>query len=106
MKIKDSDLKIQRITRSGPGGQHRNRKATGIRLTHLPTGILCMSTTERSQKQNIEKALERLKQKLQKKFQKKKKRIRTQANKASKKRMKKKKEMRSEIKKQRKKINY
>ena len=83
-RIKTSDLKIERIVRSGPGGQHRNRKATGIRLLHVPTGIRIMSTTERSQKQNLEKALAKLREKLKKLHTKRKKRKKTKPSKATK----------------------
>lgn len=44
----------------GPGGQHRNKTATGVRLTHLPTGISVTATERRSQARNRGVALERL----------------------------------------------
>ncbi len=37
---------------SGPGGQHRNKTESGVRLTHLPTGITVSATERRSQLQN------------------------------------------------------
>ena len=45
---------------SGPGGQHRNRVATAVRLTHTETGIMGQANERRSQKQNAEVALFRL----------------------------------------------
>ena len=33
---------------SGPGGQHRNRTESGVRLTHRPTGIVVLATERRS----------------------------------------------------------
>lgn len=39
MLLDDKDLKIERITGSGPGGQHRNKTASCVRITHIPTGI-------------------------------------------------------------------
>jgi len=65
MVFNENDLIIERLRRSGPGGQHRNRKATGIRLIHLPTGITVMATERRSQASNLEAALQRLEARLQ-----------------------------------------
>jgi len=45
---------------SGPGGQHRNRVATAVRLTHTETGIMGQANERRSQKRNAEVALFRL----------------------------------------------
>ncbi len=83
MRILKRDLLIEHLRRSGPGGQHRNRKATGIRLTHLPTGLVIMATEERSQARNLEVALERLKKRLQLRLLKKKKRKKTKPTRSS-----------------------
>jgi len=48
----------------GPGGQHRNKAATGVRLLHRPTGLLVTATERRSQAQNRGAALERLRRRL------------------------------------------
>ena len=45
---------------SGPGGQHRNRRETGVRLYHRPSGITITATERRSQNQNLEMAFDRL----------------------------------------------
>lgn len=45
---------------SGPGGQHRNRVATAVRLTHTATGLMGQASERRSQKENAVKALFRL----------------------------------------------
>lgn len=49
---------------SGPGGQHRNRKLTAIRLRHRPSGIVVIGRRERSQRQNLRDALARLRGRL------------------------------------------
>jgi ribosome-associated protein len=51
---------------SGPGGQHRNKTESGVRLTHPPTGVTVMATERRSQLQNRGIALERLREALEK----------------------------------------
>ena len=55
MNLRDEDLSIERIRGQGPGGQHRNKTASCVRITHLPTGI---SVTEdgRNQHANLRKA--------------------------------------------------
>ncbi len=50
---------------SGPGGQHRNKTASGVRLTHLPTELSVTATERRSQAQNRSHALERLREGLE-----------------------------------------
>lgn len=45
---------------SGPGGQHRNRTYSAVRLTHLPTGVTVTGEERRSQHENKRKALGRL----------------------------------------------
>ncbi|MCP3138951.1 peptide chain release factor family protein [Pyxidicoccus xibeiensis] len=47
---------------SGPGGQHRNTTASGVRLTHPPTELSVSATERRSQVQNKGVALERLRE--------------------------------------------
>ena len=51
---------------SGPGGQHRNKSETAIRLVHLPSGVTAEGKDERSQTQNRRIALVRLRDKLAK----------------------------------------
>jgi protein subunit release factor B len=48
------------VRRSGPGGQHRNRVATGVVLTHSPTNISAEATERRSQLENKVNAIHRL----------------------------------------------
>ncbi|MBI2038393.1 MAG: peptide chain release factor 1 [Candidatus Nealsonbacteria bacterium] len=55
--IKPSDLKIDVYKSSGPGGQYVNKRETAARITHLPTGLVVTSQTERNLLQNKENAL-------------------------------------------------
>jgi protein subunit release factor B len=45
---------------SGPGGQHRNKTASAVRLVHPATGLTVTATERRSQAQNRSAALHRL----------------------------------------------
>jgi peptide chain release factor 1 len=64
VKIKPEDLKIDFYRASGPGGQYVNRRETAVRITHLPSGIVVTSQTERNQLQNKENAMSILEAKL------------------------------------------
>jgi len=79
----ESDCEVDFFTASGPGGQHRNRSKTGVRLRHKPSGIIVTATETRSQSTNLEKAYDRLKQRLEKLNRPRKKRKRTKPSKAA-----------------------
>jgi len=49
----------------GPGGQHRNKTESGVRLAHGATGVVVSATERRSQAQNRGVALERLRRRLE-----------------------------------------
>jgi peptide chain release factor 1 len=63
--IRKDDLKTDTFRAQGAGGQHVNKTESGVRFTHLPTGIVAESTDSRSQHKNREIALQRLFVKIQ-----------------------------------------
>lgn len=58
--VKKDDLRTDTFRASGAGGQHVNKTESGVRFTHIPTGIVAESTDSRSQHKNREIALQRL----------------------------------------------
>ena len=64
MPLNEHELRIDFFRSSGPGGQHRNKSETGVRLTHLPTGLVVTATESRSRHLNLRHAYARLEAKL------------------------------------------
>lgn len=64
----ERDCDVQFFIASGPGGQHRNKVESGVRLVHRPTGITVTATERRSQYANREVAFERMAQHLQRRL--------------------------------------
>ena len=60
----DEELKRDVFRSGGPGGQHQNKTESGVRYTHLPSGVAAESRSERSQHKNDTNALALLKAKL------------------------------------------
>jgi hypothetical protein len=51
---------VETMRASGPGGQHRNKTESGVRMRHTPTGVVAQAFERRSQHENRRAALERL----------------------------------------------
>ncbi len=62
--IKQDDYRKDIFHASGPGGQHVNKTASAIRLTHYESGIVVSMQDEKSQHKNLAKALRVLKSRL------------------------------------------
>ncbi len=64
INLKPEDYRKDIYHASGPGGQHVNKTASAVRLTHLETGVAVAIQDEKSQHKNLAKALRILKTRL------------------------------------------
>ena len=54
------DCEVTTFVGGGPGGQHRNKTSSAVRIVHLPTGVTVTATERRSQLRIRSAALQRL----------------------------------------------
>lgn len=64
IEINMADVRVDTYRASGAGGQHINKTDSAMRMTHVPTGIVVQSQTERSQHQNRDRCMKMLRAKL------------------------------------------
>jgi len=98
-----AECRIETFRSGGPGGQHQNKTESGVRLTHLPSGITVTARDSRSQHRNRQIALARLREALEERARPETPRIPTRVPAGEKRRRTEQKRRRSRIKRQRRK---
>lgn len=78
---RESEIRAYRS--SGPGGQHRNKTESSVRVTHRPSGIVRVATEHRSQMRNRRLALERVWKELERRSRPRKRRVATRPTRAA-----------------------
>jgi protein subunit release factor A len=96
-----AECRVETFRAGGPGGQHQNTTDSGVRLTHLPTGISVTARESRSQHRNRKMALGRLRAALEERARPEKPRIPTKVPKREKRGRLEEKRRRSELKRRR-----
>ena len=77
VKALQKDVEVFTFRAHGPGGQHRNKVESAVRLVHIPSGISVVAAEHRSQARNRDLAFRRLRERLIERNRKKKPRIPT-----------------------------
>ena len=98
-----AECRIETFRAGGPGGQHQTKTESGVRLTHLPTGITVTARDSRSQYRNRQIALARLRTALEERARPEVPRIPTRTPRSEKRKRMEEKRRRAEIKRERKK---
>lgn len=60
-----SEIKIEYMRGTGPGGQNKNKRETACRITHIPTGIQAYSQDQRTKESNLKSAMKELERRIQ-----------------------------------------
>jgi protein subunit release factor B len=81
--VNRADVVVEFVKAGGPGGQHRNKSETGVRLVHVPTGITVTANERRERTRNLALAWERLEKALERRARKAKPRRKTKPSSSS-----------------------
>ena len=92
------ECEVETFRSGGPGGQHVNKVETGVRLRHLPSGVVVNCREERSQHRNKMNCLRKLREEVARLNYRPPKRIRTRRTRAAKERTLEEKARRSRVK--------
>ncbi len=95
------ECEVETFRSSGPGGQHVNKTESGVRLRHLPSGVVVTSQEERSQYRNKATCLRKLRARVERLNHRPTKRVPTRPSKAAKNRTLEAKARRARLKRQR-----
>src|ERR1044071_9289128 len=95
------ECEVETFRSGGPGGQHVNKVETGVRLKHLPSGVVVNCREERSQHRNKMNCLRKLREEVARLNSRKPKRAPPRRTRAAKERTLEEKSRRSQIKRQR-----